>query len=460
MKCYRCGGFLYESDYCVECGADVAVYKKIVKKSNELYNRGLELARDRNLSKAIECLEISLRMYKANINARNLLGLIYVERGEYALGLAQWIVSKSQQSENNLADRFLNELQNTRQDLHLMNFTIRKYNKAMGYVDQGNYDLAEIQLKKLLNDNSHMVKAYQLLGLFLIRKEKYAEAKEVLERARRIDQGDPITISYINTAETMVSSEEEVLSPTELRNKRVAEKKNSEKHAPLSGDDVIIPKSSYHEYNPATMTILQILIGVVIGAAIIFFAVTPAKTRALRSEYQAQIQELNATIEQLKSQNDTKETDGTGSDGTEGDTDTDQDAILAGLAKAQLAVNSGDSDTARAALNSIDQNALTDEQKSYYDSLDQTVKTAENAEKIQSAIASYGNSDFNTVVNTLLPIYESGSRDSDVLYFLGRSYAYLNDSANAIKYLQEYVNTYPGNEGVSEVQELLNELSN
>ena len=44
MKCYKCGSFLYENDYCVEFGADVSTYKRIVKKSNELYNRGLEMA--------------------------------------------------------------------------------------------------------------------------------------------------------------------------------------------------------------------------------------------------------------------------------------------------------------------------------------------------------------------------------------------------------------------------------
>ncbi|MCF0141761.1 MAG: hypothetical protein HUJ75_00120, partial [Parasporobacterium sp.] len=62
MKCYACGSFLYESDYCSDCGADVAIYKKIVKKSNELYNRGLGYAKDRNLSRAVQCLETSLRI--------------------------------------------------------------------------------------------------------------------------------------------------------------------------------------------------------------------------------------------------------------------------------------------------------------------------------------------------------------------------------------------------------------
>ncbi len=133
-----------------------------------MYNQALFYARDRNLSGAVRCLEVSIKMYKANINARNLLGLIYVEIGEYTLGLTQWVISRSFQKENNLADYFLSELQNNRQSLNLMNVSIRKYNKAVNYVQQGNYDLAEIQLKKLLNDNPNMVKGHQLLALMFI----------------------------------------------------------------------------------------------------------------------------------------------------------------------------------------------------------------------------------------------------------------------------------------------------
>ena len=45
MKCYKCGGFLYEGDHCNVCGADVSVYREIVQESNSLYNRGLEYAK-------------------------------------------------------------------------------------------------------------------------------------------------------------------------------------------------------------------------------------------------------------------------------------------------------------------------------------------------------------------------------------------------------------------------------
>ena len=52
-------------------------YKKIIQFSNYFYNEGLEKAKVRDLTGAIECLCKSLRFFKGNIKARNLLGLVY-----------------------------------------------------------------------------------------------------------------------------------------------------------------------------------------------------------------------------------------------------------------------------------------------------------------------------------------------------------------------------------------------
>ena len=73
MKCYRCNSQLDNSDYCLKCGADVSVYKVVVKASNTYYNQGLEKARVRDLSGAAESLRTSL-----SINKKNILSLIHI----------------------------------------------------------------------------------------------------------------------------------------------------------------------------------------------------------------------------------------------------------------------------------------------------------------------------------------------------------------------------------------------
>mgnify|MGYP001076902182 CR=1 FL=1 len=81
MECYNCGAKLGKGDICQNCGANVKIYKKIIMASNAYYNDALEKAAVRDLSGAIESLRTSLRFYKMNIDARNLLGLVYFETG-------------------------------------------------------------------------------------------------------------------------------------------------------------------------------------------------------------------------------------------------------------------------------------------------------------------------------------------------------------------------------------------
>ena len=77
MFCYNCGCHLSEHDFCTSCGADVSLYKKIMCMSNRFYNDGLEKAGVRDLTGAINSLRQSLKFNKNNIEARNLLGLVY-----------------------------------------------------------------------------------------------------------------------------------------------------------------------------------------------------------------------------------------------------------------------------------------------------------------------------------------------------------------------------------------------
>jgi len=455
MKCYKCGSFLYENDYCAECGADVSRYKRIVKKSNELYNRGLRLARDRNLTGAIEALRVSVRMYKANISARNLLGLVYIEIGEYTMGLAQWVISKSFQSENNMADHFLEKLQNSRQDLNLMNSTIRKYNKALNYVKQGNYDLAEIQLKKLLNDNENLVKGHQLLALLFIRKKKYAEARNALKKAQRIDRGDPLTISYMTMVDEEIREAEEDMSPTEVRNRRISEKaEENADHTPLSGDDVIIPKSSYSEYNPATMTILQILIGAVIGAAIIFFVVMPAKSRSIRGEFAAEIASQSARIEELEKASEEALIE------EETETPVPEDPSYENLVNAQMSVDAGNYTEALEYLNKVDKTKLSSRHKTYYEQTLEYVNSVITTDLVNAGLYYYSEGQWQEAVNSLKQAYEMDVRSAALLYYLGRSYDQLSDENNTLRYLREFVSEYPDDENVEVANQIINGWTN
>ena len=110
MKCYQCGNRLSKEDFCTGCGADVGVYKKILAMSNYYYNDGLAKANVRDLSGAALSLRQSLKYNKRNMEARNLLGLVYFEMGEAVLALSEWIISKNLEPVKNIADEYINAL--------------------------------------------------------------------------------------------------------------------------------------------------------------------------------------------------------------------------------------------------------------------------------------------------------------------------------------------------------------
>ena len=148
----------------------IATYKKLESLSNFFYNDGLEKAGVRDLTGAIESLQQSLRMNKNNIDARNLLGLVYYEMGEVVAALSEWVISKNFRPEDNIADDYMDMVRNSPAKLEDINQTIKKFNIAYNYCRQDSLDLAVIQLKKVLSLNSGFIKAHLLLALLYLKE--------------------------------------------------------------------------------------------------------------------------------------------------------------------------------------------------------------------------------------------------------------------------------------------------
>lgn len=52
----------------------------------------------------------------------------------------------------------------------------------------------------------------------------------------------------------------------------------------LSGDDVIIPKNNFKEATSSAQSIIHIVMGVLLGAALVFFIVTPARVSTVSDQ--------------------------------------------------------------------------------------------------------------------------------------------------------------------------------
>lgn len=306
MRCYKCNSVLSNNDFCNSCGADVTVYKKVVKLSNAYYNMGLAKAQIRDLTGACELLRRSVKFDKRNINARNLLGLVYFEMGEAVQAFSEWIISKNIQPEKNIADDYIKRLQSNPVRLDTINQTIKKYNISLNYAKQGNDDLAVIQLKKVLNTNQNLIKGHLLLALLYMKKGDYERARKSVVKTLKIDSNNPLAKKYLSEINTQSDAR---YSDSKREKKNAAydyEKGQAEKELKNSYD-VIIPKRSspYRDSNAGLLTVINVIIGVVLGVAMTFFLLIPAKEKSLNDSHNKEVLKLNSQVDTLN--NDKKE---------------------------------------------------------------------------------------------------------------------------------------------------------
>lgn len=277
MKCFVCGNRLSSQDFCGSCGTDVRIYKHIMFQSNALYNEGLEKANVRDLSGAIISLKESLKYNKMNIDARNLLGLCYFERGEAVLALSEWIISKNYESKKNIADEYIQQLQSNPTQLDTIDQTIKKYNQALNYCYQNSQDLAIIQLKKVLSINEKLISGYQLLALLYIEQEDYDKARRTLLRAIRIDTNDTRTQRYLKEINRILSEQ----AQSGQGNKSGA--KPQEIITYQNGNETIIQPVSVKEKRGFS-SIINIIIGLVVGLAICWYLILPSRIDSATAE--------------------------------------------------------------------------------------------------------------------------------------------------------------------------------
>lgn len=265
---------------------------KLVYQSNYWYNDGLKKANIRDLSGAVKSLRRSLQFNRENIMARNLLGLVYYGRGEVVEALVEWIISKNLKSYENIANYYIKKVQETPSELESINQAIHKYNQCLVYCRQNGEDLAIIQLKKVIAVHSTFLKAYQLLALLYLHTEQYAKARQILRRAHRMDITNEITLNYMHEL-------------NQMRSQKVAKLKDEKEQSVtynLGNETIIQPVSASLKDNAAVLTIVNILIGIAVGAAVVWFLIAPAANQKSAALKNRNVIELSEEISSQKAQ--------------------------------------------------------------------------------------------------------------------------------------------------------------
>lgn len=461
MNCPKCGTPLENTYRCPKCEYEEPTMKRIIRASNYHYNVGLSKAKIRDLSGAITSLQMSLKYNKRNTNARNLLGLVYFQMGETVSALGEWVISVHFQSKGNVARNYIKKVQNNQGQLQVINNTIQNYNLALKYLEEGNGDLAIIELKKVVNLNPNYIRAYQLLGLLYIQHKQYSAAKKILSRALKLDRNNITTVRYMN----------ELVGYS--RQKRKGGDVEREKAAYVQIKDpnpIVIERTagSYTDFNTSTLSFVNILIGIIIGAAVVGLLLVPSiqKTKASEYnqavvEYSSQISERNKEITSLQNQVDTltdendKLKNNMDSVGNQADSEQNDKRLI----QAMKSYLDNDFVTAGTVLADVDKTLLDgQEAQDVYDFLLTKTRDTVVDQLYAEAYEYYDQKDYMNAVTYFRKVLNLNPDSVEAWYNMGRAYQYLTDFEQARNCYNTIINNYGDSDYADDARTYLSQI--
>lgn len=434
--------------------------KKIIYQSNYWYNDGLRKAQIRDLSGAVVSLRRSLQYNRGNIAARNLLGLVFYGRGEVAEALVEWIISKNLRPRDNIANEYIQRVQDSARELEVMNQAVKKYNQCLIYCEQKGEDLAIIQLKKVVSDFPEFLKAQQLLALLYLHTEQYAKARQVLKQARKLDTTNEMTLRYMHEL-TQHKSRRAV--------RREEKKKKDAVEYSLGNETIIQPAQNVIKGLAARFTVMNLVLGALLGAAIIVFLIIPAVDESKNTKENKQMIEYSERINAMEAQisAQTRMLD----EYRSANADTEAAAQTAAstsdsyenLMNASEQYNSGnytDDQIADVLLN-VNREALGGTGQARYDELVSNVFPNACDAKYEAGVASLNVANYETAIDNLSKVvrmdesYDSGN----ALLNLGLACLQNGDPDSATNYLKRVVELFPDTDQANEAKTNLDAIA-
>ena len=457
MQCPYCNGKLTAGDNCEKCGNNVKPFKKLYKISNRCYNEGLEKAKVRDLSGAVVSLQNSLKINKRNTDARNLLGLIYSEMGEIVDALSEWVISNHLQPENNLATGYLSYFQNNPTRLDAAEQVVKKYNTSLKLAKAGSYDLAVIQLKKLISLNSKHIKGLQLLGLLNIKSGNLPQAKKYLKMMLKVDAMNPAAMLYLK----------------EIQGKDAGEDKTEDVDADrlvLNARESFAPTSADRENKHGILPWINLLLGIVLGMAFFMVAIVPGIRAKSVENKKAEIVSLNETLAktnaefdsmtsenaELKKKVETLETKNKQLSETVKKPENNE---YGALAEAAAYYTMEDNAKAAEALLKVDKATLKDKNLlNLYNQLSAKVFEEQSAKLFQEGYNTYNRGKYEDALKIFETSLKMNTANVDSVYFTGRCYDRLSDKEKAVEWYNKVINEFGNTQRAVEAKRRLRAL--
>ena len=237
-----------------------------------------------------------------------------------------------------------------------------------------------------------------------------------------------------------------------IKKGEIIKKVKEEESKPLNGNDVILPRSSYKEPSNGAITIVNVLVGVVIGAALIWFLVMPSRYKGITEDYNRSLAEyseqlssgnvelnsMESELKTVKAEKESLEQQLSELNGTGGG-----NKLLISVIESANAYIANKRTEAAEKLIDVDVSALpSDSAKTLYNTISTAVMAQAANEFYSKAQTSYYKSDYATAVDDYVKAFKCDATKVDAAYYAAKCYVALSQTDNAKKYYQYIVNDF------------------
>ncbi len=455
MDCPKCGAST-DNNFCPECKADVLQYALIDKMSFESYNKGLTLAKENDISGAIEHLEKSIKYNSTNITALNLLGLCYDKVGRVADASKYWIRS-CLVLEDNVAQDYLKVVEDKVTQREKLNESIKMYNQGLIYFRQNNLDVAIIQLKNAVDKNDNFVEAMNLLALVYMKQGERDKAIHLLKKVVKVDTKNEKALRYLEALNYKPSN----FKPTAKKQKELNEPIDYVKKSKKNNNSVV---------NKATVA--SFFMGIGITILIYFVIIVPNmqskyNNNVIDSErgFKDQINEQGSVITSKETEinNLQNQVNTLTSENEKLKQDYNKLNVYVSLDNAEAAIANKDYPAAAKEIYSIEPSAVAADQIDRYNELKATSYTNAGKSYYNSGVNLYNAQKYQEALTDLNYSVAFGGTATDyypsTLFYIGRCYEGLGNNEEAKKYYEKIINEYPNNDNVHSAKNRLNAIS-
>jgi hypothetical protein len=151
--------------------------------------------------------------------------------------------------------------------------------------------MAAILLRKILTQNSKLIKGYHLLALILMKNQEWNKARRILRKAAKIDKTNTTTLRFLREVDEQTG----VTTRLEKQRKGLWGTGGGQKDVRDPETEVIVRTPAYKERSRVPLFVV-LMTGVAAGAAAFWFLAVPAIRQGIYRQANQQIVEYSESL--------------------------------------------------------------------------------------------------------------------------------------------------------------------